>query len=104
MKMKMTGFPNLMVFGLTFTLAVAGCHKRPGAITPLPNRPAGLVGGEGPGELAGRLKPGEEVQLVDTQTGRRSFDVLEDERDFDAREVERKVTAPGGDLDLLELV
>src|SRR5207249_3744687 len=40
------------------------------------------------------LKPGEEVELIDTQTGKRSFDVLEDERDFDAREVERKVTAP----------
>ena len=40
------------------------------------------------------LKEGEEVGLVDTQTGRQSIDVLEDERDYDTGDLEQKVTAP----------
>jgi type I restriction enzyme R subunit len=48
------------------------------------------------------LRPGDEVELVDTQTGRRQFDVLEDERDFDTSEIERKVTAPDSNRRILE--
>ena len=40
------------------------------------------------------LKPGEEVELVDTLTGKITYEELEDEREFDTSEVERKVTAP----------
>lgn len=40
------------------------------------------------------LKPGEEVGLKDTVTGRMTFEVLEDEREFDTADLEAKVTAP----------
>ena len=40
------------------------------------------------------LKPGEEVGLKDTVTGRMTFEVLEDEREFDTTDLEAKVTAP----------
>jgi type I restriction enzyme R subunit len=40
------------------------------------------------------LKEGEEVGLVDTITGRETFDVLEDERAYDAGDLEREITAP----------
>ena len=40
------------------------------------------------------LKPGEEVGLKDTVTGRMTFEVLEDEREFDTSDLEAKVTAP----------
>jgi type I restriction enzyme R subunit len=40
------------------------------------------------------LKEGEEVGIVDTETGKQSFDVLEDERDYDTTDLERKATAP----------
>lgn len=39
------------------------------------------------------LKPGEEVKLVDTRTGKAAYDTLEDERDFDTGDIERSVTA-----------
>ena len=41
------------------------------------------------------LKEGEQVDQVDPETGARQLDLLEDERAFDATEVERKITAPG---------
>jgi type I restriction enzyme R subunit len=40
------------------------------------------------------LKPGEEVGLKDTVTGQMTFEVLEDEREFDTTDLEAKVTAP----------
>jgi type I restriction enzyme R subunit len=40
------------------------------------------------------LKPGEEVGLRDMTTGRLTFEVLEDEREFDTSDLEAKVTAP----------
>jgi type I restriction enzyme R subunit len=40
------------------------------------------------------LKAGEEVGLKDTVTGRMTFEVLEDEREFDTTDLEAKVTAP----------
>ena len=40
------------------------------------------------------LKEGEEVGLIDTETGKESYDVLEDEREYDAGDIEQKVTAP----------
>ena len=48
------------------------------------------------------LKKGEEVQLVDTETGKRSYDVLEDEREFDTTELERKATAPDSNRKIVE--
>jgi len=40
------------------------------------------------------LKPGEEVGLKDTLTGRMTYEVLEDQREFDTTDLEAKVTAP----------
>ncbi|MFQ5804006.1 MAG: type I restriction-modification enzyme R subunit C-terminal domain-containing protein [Candidatus Methylomirabilales bacterium] len=40
------------------------------------------------------LEEGEEVGLRDTETGQLTFEVLEDERVFDAAELEEKITAP----------
>ena len=40
------------------------------------------------------LHEGEEVTLVDTETGQKSFDELEDERQFAAEDVERTITVP----------
>ncbi len=40
------------------------------------------------------LHPGEEVGLIDTATGRETFDILEDERAYDTTDLEQKATAP----------
>jgi type I restriction enzyme R subunit len=40
------------------------------------------------------LKEGEEIGLIDTQTGKQAIDVLEDERAYDTTDLEQKVTAP----------
>lgn len=40
------------------------------------------------------LKEGEQVSVVDTHTGQTSIEGLEDERTFDASDVERSITAP----------
>lgn len=48
------------------------------------------------------LNEGEEVALVDTETGQHKFDLLEDERSFDTSEIERKVTAPDANLKILQ--
>src|SRR5574341_370582 len=40
------------------------------------------------------LKPGEEVSLIDPVSGRATLDILEDERNYDAADIERKATAP----------
>ena len=48
------------------------------------------------------LKEGEKVGIVDTATGAEQMDMLEDEREFDASEVERKATAPESNRKILE--
>jgi type I restriction enzyme R subunit len=40
------------------------------------------------------LKEGEQVGVVDTETGREVFDQLEDEREFSSAQIERDITAP----------
>src|SRR5204863_5927144 len=41
------------------------------------------------------LSEGDQVGLVDPETGQLRLDLLEDERQFDSTDVERKITAPG---------
>ena len=48
------------------------------------------------------LKEGEHVGLIDTATGAEQLDLLEDERQFDTSEVERKVTAPDSNQKIIE--
>jgi type I restriction enzyme R subunit len=48
------------------------------------------------------LGEGEQVDVVDPTTGARQLDFLEDERQFDTTEVERKVTAPDSNRRILE--
>jgi type I restriction enzyme R subunit len=50
------------------------------------------------------LREGETVGIVDTATGAEQMDLLEDEREFDASEVERKATAPDSNRKILEEV
>ncbi|MFQ5631214.1 MAG: DEAD/DEAH box helicase family protein, partial [bacterium] len=40
------------------------------------------------------LKEGEHVGIIDTETGEEIYDELEDEREFAAEEIERKITSP----------
>jgi len=40
------------------------------------------------------LKEGEEVGVIDTESGKEKFDVLEDEREYDTSDIEHKATAP----------
>jgi len=48
------------------------------------------------------LKEGDQVDEVDPETGSRQLDLLEDERAFDAAEVEQKITAPDSNRRILE--
>jgi len=48
------------------------------------------------------LQEGEQVDEVDTDTGARQLDFLEDERLFDASDIERKITAPDSNKKILE--
>jgi type I restriction enzyme R subunit len=48
------------------------------------------------------LDEGEEVEKVDPESGTRQLDLLEDERQFDSKEVESKVTAPDSNRKILE--
>ncbi|MDQ7780017.1 MAG: type I restriction-modification enzyme R subunit C-terminal domain-containing protein [Planctomycetota bacterium] len=48
------------------------------------------------------LKEGEHVDVVDPQTGLERMDVLEAEREFDATEVERRVTSPDSNRKIVE--
>jgi type I restriction enzyme R subunit len=48
------------------------------------------------------LKEGEQVGMVDPQTGASQLDLLEDERQFDTTEVEAKVTSPDSNRKILE--
>jgi type I restriction enzyme R subunit len=50
------------------------------------------------------LQEGEQVGVVDTETGVQQLDLLEDERTFDAAEVERRATAPESNRQILEEV
>ena len=50
------------------------------------------------------LKPGEEVGVVDTETGEEVYDQLEDEREFSTEEVEHKVTAPESNRKIIQEV
>ena len=48
------------------------------------------------------LHEGEEVSIINPQTGARKMDVLEDERGFDSTSVEREITAPDSNRKILE--
>ena len=48
------------------------------------------------------LNEGEQVDQVDPETGVRQLDLLEDERAFEATEVERKITAPDSNRKIIE--
>lgn len=48
------------------------------------------------------LKEGEEVGLVNPETGSKKMDVLEDEREFDSAAVERAITSPDSNRKILE--
>lgn len=48
------------------------------------------------------LRQGEAIDTVDTQSGQKQFDFLEDERVFDTTDVERKITAPDSNKKILE--
>ena len=48
------------------------------------------------------LKEGEQVGLIDPETGGEQLDRLEDEREFDTTEIERKVTAPDSNRKIIE--
>lgn len=50
------------------------------------------------------LKEGDHVSKVDTDTGEQLFDQLEDEREFPAQDVERKITAPKSNRKIIEEV
>ena len=48
------------------------------------------------------LREGEEVAVIDTESGAQRFDVLEDERQVDTSEIESKVTSPDANRKVLE--
>lgn len=48
------------------------------------------------------LHEGEQVGLIDPETGSEQLDRLEDERQFDTAEIERKVTAPDSNRKIIE--
>jgi type I restriction enzyme R subunit len=48
------------------------------------------------------LKEGEEVDVVNPETGSKKMDVLEDEREFESGSVERDITAPDSNRRILE--
>jgi len=50
------------------------------------------------------LKEGEQVSVVDPETGSKQLDEMEDERQFDTTEVEEKVTSPDSNRKILEEV
>jgi type I restriction enzyme, R subunit len=47
------------------------------------------------------LQPGEQVGVIDAATGAQAFDNMEDERQFDTADVERKITSPDSNLRIL---
>jgi type I restriction enzyme R subunit len=48
------------------------------------------------------LKEGEQVGIIDTDTGREQIDQLEDEREFTSTEIEEKITAPDTNQKIIE--
>jgi type I restriction enzyme, R subunit len=50
------------------------------------------------------LKEGEEVGYINPDTGAKQLDLLEDERQFDTKEIEQKVTSPDSNRKILEEV
>lgn len=48
------------------------------------------------------LSEGEQVELIDTETGTRRMDHLEDERQFETSEIEAKITVPDSNRKILE--
>lgn len=48
------------------------------------------------------LKEGEQVGIIDTETGREQIDQLEDERVFTSTEIEEKITAPDTNQKIIE--
>jgi len=50
------------------------------------------------------LREGEQVGLIDPETGAEQIDLLEDERQFDTAEIEAKVTSPDSNRKILEEV
>jgi type I restriction enzyme, R subunit len=48
------------------------------------------------------LREGEQVGIVDPQSGAKTLDVLEDEREFDASKLEREITSPDSNRKILE--
>ncbi len=48
------------------------------------------------------LKPGEQVNYVDPESGSKQLDELEDERQYDTAEIEQKVTSPDSNRKILE--
>jgi len=48
------------------------------------------------------LKEGEMVGLIDTETGLKSLDALEDEREFNSSEIEQKITSPDSNKKIVE--
>src|SRR5579883_1425615 len=50
------------------------------------------------------LREGDEVGLVDTESGDERLDFLEDERQFDAADVEREITVPDSNRKIIEQI
>ena len=50
------------------------------------------------------LKEGETIEHVDTDPGQKALDQLEDERTFEAAEIERSITAPDSNRKIIEEV
>lgn len=50
------------------------------------------------------LKEGEQIDRVDPKTGARQLELLEDERHYDAADIERRVTAPDSNRKIVEEV
>jgi type I restriction enzyme R subunit len=50
------------------------------------------------------LQEGEQVEVVNPESGAKQLDLLEDERQFDSTEVEQKITAPDSNKKILEEV
>ncbi len=48
------------------------------------------------------LKEGEQVGVIDTDTGKETYDELEDERKFESEEIERKITSPDTNKKIIE--
>lgn len=48
------------------------------------------------------LREGETVGLIDPETGAQTYDELEDEREFDAEDIEDKLTAPDSNRKIIE--